>query len=1144
MDAIGKIQASIASASQETTVALANANFDLSLFRIEAPPEYKLLGSALAKSKRNIAEDGPAHVTARRLGSLFQNILPETPNLIRAYGVRASQIAQSSVVNPKGTDGHGPFKDYVGVDGTSIWAAATSGSAAIAAHLLACIIATYWAADEATAIWMELVAERKHRIQTKAATAEFFDLSETLSSRLELDQAQLASWDASARSWIRAANDSPVVSDRQKAVRSILDHMNMTVRNQQDLYTSVIEAWKLSLDTMEKIVTGSSYSIEDGSVVVALFAWHLYPDLIVLGSQAEEIFQKDELVAPGGCVTIGLTSHSLSLDRNSGVHWSLSLAHLRYYGALRTTSRSLKNTPSGNERFTREEFALIYIGVLIARWQAESPVSVDDAMSFMRLFISKLVELFEADHPEQLGSWTKACIAALDEYETTDSQARSLAVKFVNIGLRNQSLLNQSIAHRRAKLPPNLPGLQRHRSGFSLLGLNSLCFVKALENKDDQQRFLLATMNRLTHRMAEGRSPLHKMLILMERQLGDNHKPLFISTRSELKGLSKNLSSPCSICRSEKGEHYIARVNDCLSFPPTGGVYLSSRPPKPLQRYLKRHYTHSEANDWTSFKLCILVESYHFTLLEPWHEDRHPNDFDSTPVQRREEIEEYLHDSKLARYELLQLVGGQFVSRALRLLSTVCDVYENLPSSTISPNILDCTLVPVAHQVHWCPNRMPPWPPLQPMLDSKSVANLLRDGPLSRTLGTQAAFKILATFDAGVDLNKWYNSFVFSWNSLVAISTDDSLYVDPRSLGNVTTDRSSTLELRRVRGNVGRPGMSLIGGFETQTEWRQPRMDMWDVINHNKFHGKLEDTFSGTSLHLKFTGWTQAIDFGGKKCVPDGAYMEAVVSSHDSGTWLGDLSLPLLYNNNLNIIRKEPDCTGDTPVIGTMPPEDLVTVENWEELLTPHHNQPAVVMCHGNWQARMTALSLSRRKGYRTLLFDRHGCWQCAFRHLKRLKLREAGYQESSQENETGNSDNSDSDNSESSSNASEVDEGEKEKTSAEMSRSHSTSTLQQTASGDRQTQEESRTLLKTGDDDATLNGEDDEKSNPGDGIGASSLSKSIIPRLDSNASEDEDDSDSDDDWDHESDEESEEDVERLEEILETLPYIPTVFIL
>lgn len=79
MDIVGKVQASLAAASQETTLALANANFDMSLIRIEAPQEYKLLGSALAKTKRNIAEDGPAHVTARRLGTLFQGILPETP---------------------------------------------------------------------------------------------------------------------------------------------------------------------------------------------------------------------------------------------------------------------------------------------------------------------------------------------------------------------------------------------------------------------------------------------------------------------------------------------------------------------------------------------------------------------------------------------------------------------------------------------------------------------------------------------------------------------------------------------------------------------------------------------------------------------------------------------------------------------------------------------------------------------------------------------------------------------------------------------------------------------------------------------------------------------------------------------------------
>lgn len=342
---------------------------------------------------------------------------------------------------------------------------------------------------------------------------------------------------------------------------------------------------------MEKIITGSSYSIEDGSVV-ALVAWHLYPDLIVLGSRTEEILQKDELVEPGGCVTIGLTSHSLSPYENSGVHWSLSLAHLRYYGALGTTSRSLKNTPSGNARFTQEEFTLILIGVFIALWQDETPVSVDDAMSFMRLFISKFVELFEADHPEQLGSWTKAFLAALDVYETADSQARSLAGKFLNIGLRNQSLFSRSTTRRITNATLSLRGHPFYRSpdGFSLLGLNSLYFVKALESKEDQQRFFLAKMKRLTCTSGEGRSPKRKVLILLERQPGDKPKNIFISTRSELKGLSTVFSSPNSICGGENGEYYIAKVKDCPELSPTGNDYIWSTLPKPLKRHLRRHY--------------------------------------------------------------------------------------------------------------------------------------------------------------------------------------------------------------------------------------------------------------------------------------------------------------------------------------------------------------------------------------------------------------------------------------------------------------------------------------------------------------------------------------------------------------------------
>src|SRR5436189_2973436 len=119
MASVGRFQAALTSATQETTLALANLNVDFALVKVEAPPEYKGVGASLSTVRRSAAEHGDPHMIARRLASLFESILPSTPNLISAYGHRASEISGSPAVNPKGTKSHGPFQDYVGLDGTS-----------------------------------------------------------------------------------------------------------------------------------------------------------------------------------------------------------------------------------------------------------------------------------------------------------------------------------------------------------------------------------------------------------------------------------------------------------------------------------------------------------------------------------------------------------------------------------------------------------------------------------------------------------------------------------------------------------------------------------------------------------------------------------------------------------------------------------------------------------------------------------------------------------------------------------------------------------------------------------------------------------------------------------------------------------------
>ena len=87
----------------------------------------------------------------------------------------------------------------MGADGTSIWAAATSGPAAVAVHLLACLLARMWSSPEATSIWSELVAERKALLQARLQEQEF-PMSMVTASQIEIERHKLIEWEGSARS--------------------------------------------------------------------------------------------------------------------------------------------------------------------------------------------------------------------------------------------------------------------------------------------------------------------------------------------------------------------------------------------------------------------------------------------------------------------------------------------------------------------------------------------------------------------------------------------------------------------------------------------------------------------------------------------------------------------------------------------------------------------------------------------------------------------------------------------------------------------------------------------------------------------------------------------------------------------------------
>lgn len=198
MGSIGGLDLSLISAQQKLSLGLAHVNFDFSLVKIEAPVEYRAVGACLSKKRKQEAETGPLHIVARKLGALFAADIPSAPKLFRAYGQRSSKIAGDPAFNPIGSRRDGAFAGHIGADGTSIWAAATSGDAAIAMHLLGCMLARIWEMPEATSILSEMVAARK-AVLKRRTESDLFNISDVAAAEIVLSREQLAAWDTSAR---------------------------------------------------------------------------------------------------------------------------------------------------------------------------------------------------------------------------------------------------------------------------------------------------------------------------------------------------------------------------------------------------------------------------------------------------------------------------------------------------------------------------------------------------------------------------------------------------------------------------------------------------------------------------------------------------------------------------------------------------------------------------------------------------------------------------------------------------------------------------------------------------------------------------------------------------------------------------------
>lgn len=149
----------------------------------------------------------------------------------------------------------------------------------------------------------------------------------------------------------------------QTQVVLIVENLNVPVNSDMNVYSSVIQAWKMAMTTVDKLIDGVSQSVHNGAVLLGLSAWHLYPDLIVLGKEVVATNQQDPLIAPGSTVTLGLAG--VEPENSRGVFWSLPLSHVRFHGDPVTAESSVS---ANSSRISMDDVYVVALGALSVLW--------------------------------------------------------------------------------------------------------------------------------------------------------------------------------------------------------------------------------------------------------------------------------------------------------------------------------------------------------------------------------------------------------------------------------------------------------------------------------------------------------------------------------------------------------------------------------------------------------------------------------------------------------------------------------------------------------------------------------------------------------------------------------------------------------
>jgi hypothetical protein len=157
------------------------------------------------------------------------------------------------------------------------------------------------------------------------------------------------------------------MSKNDAQLRLILKNVYFAINPSEAPFVSVIDAWKLAIETTEKLVLGIPQEAQNGAAILGLSAWHIYPDIHIYGNKNINVTMNDELVGAGGILSLSTCPSQRTESR--GVYWSLCLSHFTFYGPPVKRQQSLEKD---SRRITFKHILHATVGAILSRWRVQS----------------------------------------------------------------------------------------------------------------------------------------------------------------------------------------------------------------------------------------------------------------------------------------------------------------------------------------------------------------------------------------------------------------------------------------------------------------------------------------------------------------------------------------------------------------------------------------------------------------------------------------------------------------------------------------------------------------------------------------------------------------------------------------------------